>query len=93
MTEGTRSGPLTDLTILDCTMALAGPFGSAILADLGADVIGVGSMVNRSGGSQPFSPLPSGALLEVDFPTWPAEECPLCRDDAPITKPGSRPIR
>lgn len=37
--EGTRSGPLADLTILDCTMALAGPFGSAILADMGADII------------------------------------------------------
>ncbi|MCZ6618792.1 MAG: CoA transferase [Gammaproteobacteria bacterium] len=34
-----RTGPLRDITILDCTMALAGPFGSAILADLGADVI------------------------------------------------------
>ena len=39
MTDGKRTGPLTDLTILDCTMALAGPFGAAILADLGADVI------------------------------------------------------
>ena len=39
MTEGNRNGPLTDLTILDCTQALAGPFGAAILADLGADVI------------------------------------------------------
>jgi crotonobetainyl-CoA:carnitine CoA-transferase CaiB-like acyl-CoA transferase len=27
-----RSGPLKDLVILDCTMALAGPFGAAILA-------------------------------------------------------------
>ena len=34
-----HGGPLSDITILDCTMALAGPFGSAILADLGADVI------------------------------------------------------
>ena len=38
---GGGSGPLSDLVIIDCTMALAGPFGSAILADLGADVIKV----------------------------------------------------
>ncbi len=36
-----RSGPLSDLTIIDCTMALAGPFGTALLADMGADVIKV----------------------------------------------------
>ena len=36
-----RTGPLQDITIIDCTMALAGPFGSALLADLGADVIKV----------------------------------------------------
>ena len=64
----------------------------AILEDLGADVIGVASIVNRSTEAQPFSPLPSRALLEVDFPTWPADECPLCRDEVPIAKPGSRPI-
>ena len=30
-----RTGPLADVTIIDCTMALAGPFGTAMLADLG----------------------------------------------------------
>jgi crotonobetainyl-CoA:carnitine CoA-transferase CaiB-like acyl-CoA transferase len=34
-----RTGPLCDITIVDCTQALAGPFGTAVLADLGADVI------------------------------------------------------
>ncbi len=63
-----------------------------ILESLGAEVIGVASMVNRSGRSQPFAPLPSRHLLEVDFPTWTADECPLCRDGVPIAKPGSRPI-
>jgi orotate phosphoribosyltransferase len=63
-----------------------------ILEGLGAELIGVASMVNRSGKSQPFAPLPSRHLLEVDFPTWTADECPLCRDGVPITKPGSRPI-
>ena len=36
-----RTGPLSDITIIDCTMALAGPFGTALLADLGANVIKV----------------------------------------------------
>ncbi len=64
----------------------------SILEGLGAEVTGVASQVNRSGDLQPFAPLPSRALLEVEFPTWKAEECPLCRDGEPITKPGSRPI-
>jgi orotate phosphoribosyltransferase len=63
-----------------------------ILEGLGAAVIGVASMINRSGMAQPFAPLPSRSLLEVDFPTWTAEECPLCREGVPIAKPGSRPV-
>ena len=41
MTSNTRQGPLQDLTVIDCTRALAGPFGAGLLADLGARVIKV----------------------------------------------------
>ncbi len=41
MTTNTRSGPLDDVTIIDCSMAYAGPFGTTLLADLGANVIKV----------------------------------------------------
>ena len=36
---GQRTGPLSDIKILDLTQALAGPFGTALLGDMGADVI------------------------------------------------------
>ncbi len=35
------TGPLKNTTIIDCTMALAGPFGTALLSDLGANVVKV----------------------------------------------------
>jgi len=41
MTNSERRGPLEDLTVIDCTRALAGPFGAGLLADLGARVIKV----------------------------------------------------
>ena len=33
MTFTARTGPLEDITIIDCSMAFAGPFGTALLAD------------------------------------------------------------
>ncbi len=52
-----RTGPLSDVTVIDCTMALAGPFGAAILADLGANVIKVEPPAGD--GSRSLPPLPA----------------------------------
>ncbi len=57
----------------------------------GARVVAMAALVNRSGRTNPFDPLPFVPLLEVAFPTWDPDDCPLCRAGEPIVKPGSRP--
>lgn len=63
-----------------------------LLRFLGGRVVGVASIVNRSGNSNPFQPLPYASLISVDFQTWKPEECPLCASGVKIAKPGSRPM-
>ena len=63
-----------------------------VLGAAGAEVVGLASLVNRSGVANPFEPRPFRTLLEVVFPTWPAADCPLCHDGVAVDKPGSRPI-
>jgi len=64
-----------------------------LLESLGARIVGVVSIINRSGKENPFDPMPYAALVTVEFPAWKAEDCPLCASGVEITKPGSRPIR
>ena len=63
-----------------------------MLREIGADVVGVVSVVNRSGGN-PFEDLGLSlwALVDVAAEVWEPESCPLCADGTPAVKPGSRP--
>ncbi len=63
---------------------------AAVVEEAGGEVIAVGSIINRSGGENPFD-VPYFALLGLDLPTWPADECPLCAEGGRAIKPGSRP--
>jgi orotate phosphoribosyltransferase len=55
----------------------------------GAQVVGVASIVDRSGGIE--LGVPYQALARLDLPTFETAACPLCRDGVPVVKPGSRP--
>ena len=50
----------------------------------GGRPIGVGVLVDRSGGRTDFD-LPFFACLELDLPTYEAGACPLCDDGTPLT--------
>ena len=42
------AGPLDDLLVLDLTRALAGPIAGRLLSDLGAEVVKVEQIIERS---------------------------------------------
>lgn len=56
----------------------------------GAEVLGVAALIDRSTGTLD---LPMRAVIRVEARSWPAGECPLCRDGVPIDAPGSRHLR
>lgn len=61
----------------------------AVLAAGGAEWVGTGSVIDRSGGRSSLPNDPE-SLWKVEFPLWRPEECPLCAKGLPLVKPGSR---
>lgn len=55
----------------------------------GGVVVGVGSLIDRSGGAAAF-PVKHVALAAVTATTYPPEACPLCQAGSQAVKPGSR---
>ena len=60
----------------------------AALKATGADIKAIGLLVDRSGGSVTFG-VPLVSLAALDIETFAPDDCPLCRDGVPMTKPGS----
>lgn len=60
-----------------------------VVRSFGASVIGVGCLIDRSSKKLDFG-APFKSLVKMDIPTFEPQNCPLCKDKIPITKPGSR---
>jgi orotate phosphoribosyltransferase len=54
-----------------------------------ADIVGVGYIVDRSGGKVDFG-YDQYAVVHLSVQTYTPDECPLCKDNIPLVKPGSR---
>lgn len=58
----------------------------------GAEVVGIGSIVDRTGGKIDFG-VPFKAVISVEVESWEPENCPLCKEGKiELVKPGSRKV-
>ncbi len=55
----------------------------------GGDLVGLGYLVDRSGGQAQF-PTRAEYLLRQEVPAWAPADCPLCQTRVPLTSRGSR---
>ena len=63
-----------------------------LMQNIGAEVVCVASIVDRSNGKVEFG-VPYEALLSVDIKSYEEFECPICKKgEIPLYKPGSRVI-
>jgi orotate phosphoribosyltransferase len=62
---------------------------TAVIEELGGEVIAYASILNRSGQSNPFD-REYVSLLSLDLPTYEESNCPSCRSGVALDAPGSR---
>lgn len=63
-----------------------------IVKSYGAEVVGVGFIVDRSNGNVNFG-CPQFSTIKLDVVSFPPEDCPLCKQGIELVKPGSRKIK
>lgn len=62
-----------------------------LLQAAGAEVVGAGSLIDRSGGKADLG-VPRVALATLEVVAYPPDACPLCAAGEPVVKPGSRSV-
>lgn len=56
------------------------------------EVVGVGVLVDRSGGEVRFGGVPMKALAQQKVDSWEPDACPLCKQGVPLVKPGTTAV-
>ncbi len=60
----------------------------SIAEELGADIVGIASLVDRTGAKIDLG-YPLKALVSLEVKSFPASACPLCKSQLPLVKPGT----
>ncbi len=63
-----------------------------LLRNLGGEIVGVGSIVDRSDGKAQFG-IPFHAVVSMEVVSYEPDVCPLCMQGIPAIKPGSRNLK
>lgn len=90
--RGTTFAPGSRVLVVDDILTTGGSVRETLeaLRNQPVEVIGVGILVDRSGGSVDFG-VPLHALVRMQIETWEPDECPLCAQAVPLVKPGTTP--
>jgi len=90
--RGFEIAPGERVAIVEDVVTTGRTTGEAVdlLQRLGADVVAVAAIVDRSI-ENAVRGRPIESLLRLSIPTYEVHECPLCARGLPIVKPGSRP--
>lgn len=90
--RGTVFSPGSRVLVVDDILTTGGSVRETLeaLESQPVDVIGVGILVDRSGGTVDFG-VPMRALATMKIETWEAADCPLCAQGVPLVKPGTTP--
>jgi orotate phosphoribosyltransferase len=89
--RGFEIQPGEELVVVEDVITTGGSTREVIdlLQAAGANVLGAGSIIDRSGGTADIG-VPRVALTTLKPETWPQDFCPLCQQGVPVEKPGSR---
>jgi orotate phosphoribosyltransferase len=92
--RGTNFIPGQRVLLVDDILTTGGSIREtlAALAKQPVEIVGIGVLVDRSGGKTRFGGLPLFAMATLDVETWEPGECPLCGAGLPVSKPGTTAI-
>ncbi|MCE5271126.1 orotate phosphoribosyltransferase [bacterium] len=84
--------PGEKVVVVEDVVTTGGSLSEAVQVarSLGANVLGIACLVDRTGGAHLEMGLTS--LVKANVVTYPPDNCPLCREGLPLVKPGSRNV-
>lgn len=83
--RGFELGPEHKVIVVDDVLTTGGSVREVIEAvrERGAEVVGVGMLVDRTGGSVDFG-VPFFACMSISVASWAPEDCQLCKQGVPL---------